>query len=170
MEDSGIDSDSRKGLHDDAESNSSDSVIDGADGRGDSYVALQTTDPDAEGAETNKRPRKNRSQLHKRLEKHLESAKRIRSTRGTEESKLETKGVPIVSEERVEKPLVHWENESEDEFIPPPLSRAAARELTQQLIREGYDLQFREEEDELDLLPPTTTRKGACCGHVCVIS
>lgn len=58
---------------------------------------------------------------------------------------------------------------SEDEFIPPPLSRAAARELTQQLIREGYDLQLREEEDELDLLPPTTTRRGACCGQICVI-
>lgn len=40
MEDSGIDSDSRKGLQDDAESTSSESVVEGADGRGNSYVSF----------------------------------------------------------------------------------------------------------------------------------
>lgn len=52
----------------------------------------------------------------------------------------------------------------EDEFAVPSLSKEAQREITEQLIKDGYDLDLEPDDDDLDLIPPRPLHERcACC-------
>lgn len=53
----------------------------------------------------------------------------------------------------------------EDEFaVGAPLSREAQREITQQLIKDGYNLDLEPDDEDLDLIPPRPLQERcACC-------
>ncbi|CAM1299300.1 FAM219A (predicted) [Pycnogonum litorale] len=118
-------------------------------------------------------------QLHRKLEKQVEDAKKIRnknSAKCDNSSKKSllphnrlTKYNPVCADEKV---LVTWDTDSEDDFdIRPPLSKEAAREIRQQLIKDGFNLDLSpdDDEDDLDFIPPP--KPETLCGkRCCVIS
>ena len=58
------------------------------------------------------------------------------------------------------------EDDSDDEFAMPRLSRQAQREITAQLIKDGYNLDLQPDDDDLDLIPPRpVSQRCACCPH-----
>ncbi|CAN8005611.1 unnamed protein product [Ixodes hexagonus] len=123
-------------------------------------------------------------QLQKRLERHIQQSKRIRQQNriacvDTQPKKallprsrlsVPTKGpgaIPLPTGDT--EPLVTWDEE-EFEFLPT--SKAAAREITQQLIKDGYDLDLTPDDDDLDLIPPKPLgQRCACCApaHICAL-
>ncbi|KAI8774603.1 protein FAM219A, partial [Biomphalaria glabrata] len=42
----------------------------------------------------------------------------------------------------------------EDEFDVPRLPKAAHKEITEQLIKDGYNLDLEPDDEDLDLIPP----------------
>lgn len=65
-----------------------------------------------------------------------------------------------------ELPLVLLSDDSEeDEFaVGAPMSREAQREITQQLIKDGYNLDLEPDDEDLDLIPPRPLHeRWACC-------
>ena len=55
-------------------------------------------------------------------------------------------------------------DESDDEFAMPRLSKQAQREITQQLIKDGYNLDLEPDDEDLDLIPPRpVSERCACC-------
>lgn len=118
-------------------------------------------------------------QLQKRLERHIQQSKRIRQQNriacvDTQPKKallprsrlsVPTKGPgPIPLPTGDTEPLVTWESDSEEEFEFLPTSKAAAREITQQLIKDGYDLDLTPDDDDLDLIPPKPLgQRCSCC-------
>ena len=53
---------------------------------------------------------------------------------------------------------------SEEEFTLTTLSKAAHREITQQLIKDGYNLDLEPDDEDLDLIPPRPlNERCACC-------
>lgn len=63
------------------------------------------------------------------------------------------------------QPLVLLESdESDDEFAMPQLSKQAQKEITQQLIKDGYNLDLEPDDEDLDLIPPRPmSERCACC-------
>lgn len=54
----------------------------------------------------------------------------------------------------------------EDEFETPKLSKEAHREITQQLIKDGYNLDLEPDDEDLDLIPPRPlSERCVCCNH-----
>ena len=61
---------------------------------------------------------------------------------------------------------------SDDEFAVPRLTREAHKEITQQLIKDGYNLDLDPDDEELDLIPPRpVSERLICCNRQvnCVI-
>ena len=54
---------------------------------------------------------------------------------------------------------------SEDEFEMPQLSAHAQREITQQLIKDGYNLDLDPDDEDLDLIPPRPVKEHCICCH-----
>lgn len=54
-------------------------------------------------------------------------------------------------------------DESEDEFAMPKLSKKAQREITQQLIKDGYNLDLEPDDEDLDLIPPRPLNERCIC-------
>ena len=54
---------------------------------------------------------------------------------------------------------------SEDEFEMPRLSAHAQREITQQLIKDGYNLDLDPDDEDLDLIPPRPVSERCICCH-----
>lgn len=126
-------------------------------------------------------------QLQKRLERHIQQSKRIRQQNriacvDTQPKKallprsrlsVPTKvpgAIPLPTGDT--EPLVTWESDSEEEFEFLPTSKAAAREITQQLIKDGYDLDMTPDDDDLDLIPPKPLgERCSCCApaHICTL-
>lgn len=52
---------------------------------------------------------------------------------------------------------------SEDEFALPRLSKQAQREITQQLIKDGYNLDMEPDDEDLDLIPPRPLNDRCVC-------
>ena len=55
---------------------------------------------------------------------------------------------------------------SEDEFAVGKLSRAAQKEITQQLIKDGYNLDLEPDDEDLDLIPPKPLNERCVCCQV----
>ncbi|KAL4227913.1 hypothetical protein ACF0H5_013352 [Mactra antiquata] len=52
----------------------------------------------------------------------------------------------------------------EDEFAVLHLSKEAQKEITEQLIKDGYDLDLEPDDDDLDLIPPRPLyERWSCC-------
>ncbi|XP_055893502.1 protein FAM219A-like [Biomphalaria glabrata] len=52
----------------------------------------------------------------------------------------------------------------EDEFDVPRLPKAAHKEITEQLIKDGYNLDLEPDDEDLDLIPPRPlNERCACC-------
>lgn len=54
-------------------------------------------------------------------------------------------------------------DESEDEFAHPKLSKKAQQEITQQLIKDGYNLDLEPDDEDLDLIPPRPLNERCTC-------
>ena len=52
---------------------------------------------------------------------------------------------------------------SEDEFAVPRLSKQAQKEITQQLIKDGYNLDLEPDDEDLDLIPPRPVHERRVC-------
>lgn len=52
---------------------------------------------------------------------------------------------------------------SEDEFAHPKLSKKAQQEITQQLIKDGYNLDLEPDDEDLDLIPPRPLNERCTC-------
>ena len=52
---------------------------------------------------------------------------------------------------------------SEDEFALPRLSSQARKEITQQLIKDGYNLDLEPDDEDLDLIPPRPVQERCVC-------
>ena len=60
---------------------------------------------------------------------------------------------------------------SEDEFTVPNLSREAHIEITQQLIKDGYNLDLVPDDEDLDLIPPRPLNERCmCCPSSTILS
>uniref|UniRef100_A0A023G7F8 Protein FAM219A n=1 Tax=Amblyomma triste TaxID=251400 RepID=A0A023G7F8_AMBTT len=118
-------------------------------------------------------------QLHRRLERHIQQSKKIRQqTRNAcidsqpKKMLLPRSRLPVPNKGQGStaqpsgdtEPLVTWKSDSEEDFEFQPTSKAAAREITQQLIRDGYDLDLTPDDDDLDLIPPKPlSQRCSCC-------
>lgn len=55
---------------------------------------------------------------------------------------------------------------SDDEFELPVISKAAQKEITQQLIKDGYNLDLEPDDEDLDLIPPRpVNERCTCCNY-----
>lgn len=184
MEDSGIDSDSKTngvGQEQDPPSvckqtpHEEDAEISGAN---ESTHALSPEDP-LKSTQDVAASKSRALLLQKRLERHIQQAKKIRQqnrhscvdaqpkkallphNRLSVPSKGQTAPAPTTPDM---EPLVTWDSGSEEEFEFQPTSKAAAREMAQQLIRDGYHLDLTPDDDDLDLIPPRPlNQRCSCC-------
>ena len=51
----------------------------------------------------------------------------------------------------------------EDEFDQPRLPRATQKEITEQLIKDGYNLDLEPDDEDLDLIPPRPLNERCSC-------
>ena len=52
----------------------------------------------------------------------------------------------------------------EDEFAVPKLSKEAQKEIAEQLLKDGYQIDVDLDDDDLDLIPPRPlNQRCACC-------
>lgn len=63
-----------------------------------------------------------------------------------------------------QQPLVMIEtDDSDDEFCASALSSSAHRAITEQLIKDGYNLDLEPDDEDLDLIPPRPLKERYCC-------
>lgn len=119
------------------------------------------------------------SLLQKRLEKQILKTRKMREQEQTLEgipkkliprSRLKVpRGhqAPVVTKTD-SHPLVSWESDSEDDLEYHPISKSAAKEITEQLIKDGYNLDLTPDDEDLDLIPPKPlTHRCVCCSLSC---
>lgn len=59
------------------------------------------------------------------------------------------------------------DDSEEDEFDVPRLSKEAHREITEQLIKDGYNLDLDPDDEDLDLIPPRPLHERCgCCPSI----
>ena len=55
----------------------------------------------------------------------------------------------------------------EDEFATPKLSKEAQKEIAEQLLKDGYQIDLELEDEDLDLIPPRPlNQRCSCCPSV----
>lgn len=55
---------------------------------------------------------------------------------------------------------------SDDDFELPVISKAAQKEINQQLIKDGYNLDLEPDDEDLDLIPPRPVHERCtCCNY-----
>jgi hypothetical protein len=61
--------------------------------------------------------------------------------------------------------IIEMDESSEEEFQNPRLHRFPKRDITRQLMRDGYNLDLQPDDNDLDLIPPKSNRGrcGPCC-------
>lgn len=60
--------------------------------------------------------------------------------------------------------IIEMDESSEEEFNNPRLHRFPKRDITRQLMQDGYNLDLQPDDNDLDLIPPKTNRgRCACC-------
>lgn len=190
MEDSGIDSDSKTNSCNGGDRPRQDVPVpvmklDGGEEDMDEAEGAQEKPQEPPLEEPQKTPQeqaasKSRAlQLHRRLERHIQQSKKIRQqTRNAcidtqpKKTLLPRSRLPVPNKGQGStaqpsgdtEPLVTWKSDSEEDFEFQPTSKAAAREITQQLIKDGYDLDLTPDDDDLDLIPPKPlTQRCSCC-------
>ncbi|KAL8567112.1 hypothetical protein ACOMHN_033014 [Nucella lapillus] len=55
------------------------------------------------------------------------------------------------------------DDSEEDEFDMPRFPRAAQKEITEQLIKDGYNLDLEPDDEDLDLIPPRPLNERCTC-------
>lgn len=127
---------------------------------------------------------KKTSELQKKIERQRDKARKS-STSSTEHqpkknfvARSSRLTVPIHSTSRVtqkdkdlsassadQQPLVAIvsDESEEDEFDVPRLPKAAHKEITEQLIKDGYNLDLEPDDEDLDLIPPRPLNERCSC-------
>lgn len=61
--------------------------------------------------------------------------------------------------------IIQMDESSEEEFNNPRLHRFPKRDITRQLMQDGYNLDLQPDDNDLDLIPPKSNRNRctACC-------
>ncbi|XP_035227683.1 protein FAM219A-like isoform X2 [Stegodyphus dumicola] len=91
--------------------------------------------------------------LQKRLEKQIQQTKKIRQREQNMDG-LPKKLIPRSSDEEID---YH------------PISKSATKEITEQLIKDGYNLDLTPDDEDLDLIPPKPlTQRCVCCSLSCM--
>ncbi|ESO87609.1 hypothetical protein LOTGIDRAFT_166492 [Lottia gigantea] len=112
------------------------------------------------------------NELQKKIEKHREIARRAQKAIDQQPKKtfLTRNRVPIQAMNQDtpspdQQPLVAIMSDSEeDEFDVPRMSKAAHKEITEQLIKDGYNLDLEPDDEDLDLIPPRPLHERySCC-------
>ena len=55
------------------------------------------------------------------------------------------------------------DNSDDDDFESPMFSKAATKEIAQQLIKDGYNLDLEPDDEDLDLIPPRPLNERCIC-------
>ncbi|XP_015928146.1 protein FAM219A [Parasteatoda tepidariorum] len=119
------------------------------------------------------------SLLQKRLEKQILQAKKFRlreqSLEGLPKKLLPYNrlNVPKTQAPVVSKtdshPLVSWESDSEDDLDYHPITKSSVKEISEQLLKDGYNLDLTPDDEDLDLIPPPkpVSQRCICCSVNC---
>ncbi|GFY44427.1 uncharacterized protein TNIN_415841 [Trichonephila inaurata madagascariensis] len=122
---------------------------------------------------------KGTSVLQKRLEKQILQSRKLRQREQNSEGmqkkliprsrlKVPKSQIPLVKKTD-SHPLVSWESESDDEIDYHPISKSAAKEISEQLIKDGYNLDLTPDDEDLDLIPPKPlANRCICCSLNCM--
>ncbi|CAL1525935.1 unnamed protein product [Lymnaea stagnalis] len=89
-------------------------------------------------------------------------------------SRVTQKDINMASSSTDHQPLVAImsDESEEDEFDLPRLPKAAHKEITEQLIKDGYNLDLEPDDEDLDLIPPRPlNERCSCCNlpRTCLI-
>ncbi|XP_056022771.1 protein FAM219A-like isoform X2 [Ostrea edulis] len=153
MEDSGFDSDYK--------SNQTDSLNSPPNG---SANGLDTP-------KTHSNTYKKSYDLQKKIDKHKENAARRAITTQPKRSILsrnrqDTLWYGVVHPSVCLYLVGRIQTEPDDEFELPVISKAAQKEITQQLIKDGYNLDLEPDDEDLDLIPPRpVNERCTCCNY-----
>ncbi|XP_046583873.1 protein FAM219A-like [Haliotis rubra] len=116
---------------------------------------------------------KKAAELQKKIEKQRELAKKAQAQAAAIEH--QPKRSFLLPRSRVtvpemkplnpdQQPLVTIVTDSEDdEFDLPQTSRTAQKEITAQLIKDGYNLDLEPDDEDLDLIPPRPLNERCTC-------
>nr|XP_022331513.1 protein FAM219A-like [Crassostrea virginica] len=111
--------------------------------------------------------------LQKKIDKHKENAARRAITSQPKKSILSRNRLSVPQKNDIKpmnedhQPLVAiMTDESDDDFELPVISKAAQKEITQQLIKDGYNLDLEPDDEDLDLIPPRpVNERCTCCNY-----
>ncbi|KAL5004409.1 hypothetical protein ScPMuIL_017865 [Solemya velum] len=158
MEDSGIDSDQKFSVNCVREQEN------------DSSLLTQNNEP-----KDSKKSAK-ATELQKKLEKHREIARRAQAAVDQQprrsallsRNRLSVPAKESIPHSQDQQPLVAImsDDSEEDEFNQPMLSKAAYKEITQQLIKDGYNLDLEPDDEDLDLIPPRPLNQRCVCCNI----
>ena len=56
-----------------------------------------------------------------------------------------------------------WFASEEEEFVMPRRSKRTQREINQQLVKDGYNLDLEPDDEDLDLIPPRPIDERCIC-------
>ncbi|XP_005089729.1 protein FAM219A [Aplysia californica] len=128
---------------------------------------------------------KKTSELQKKIERQRDMARRSNSvpidqqpkktsfvsrsrlTVPSSNSRVTQKDIDMDGSSADQQPLVAImsDDSEEDEFDIPRLPKAAQKEITEQLIKDGYNLDLEPDDEDLDLIPPRPlNERCTCCG------
>ncbi|KAG8176285.1 hypothetical protein JTE90_022457 [Oedothorax gibbosus] len=187
MEDSGIDSDSKPGFlrlnrpyvaipdHDEEQ----DEEINSSETTNSFDTPLEETEEVCYKGPFKTQKFKTASILQKRMEKQMLQTRKMRQKEQNFEAvpkkliprsrlKVPKSQVPLVTKTD-SHPLVSWESESDDDIDYHPISKSTSKEISEQLIKDGYNLDLTPDDEDLDLIPPKPlTNKCICCSLNCM--
>lgn len=111
--------------------------------------------------------------LQMKIDKHKENAARRAITAQPKKSILSRNRLSVPKKNDIipmnedNQPLVAiMTDESDDDFELPVISKAAQKEINQQLIKDGYNLDLEPDDEDLDLIPPRPVHERCtCCNY-----
>ncbi|XP_033750681.1 protein FAM219A-like [Pecten maximus] len=162
MEDSGFDSDQKSMLNGSSEPQST-------------KPSSSKSSSSYSDARTQSHAHRKSSQLQKKLERHRENARKAKvinqqPSKNTFMMPRSRLMIPPKSDSQPrpldQQPLVAIMTDDEsddDDFESPMLSRGANKDITQQLIKDGYNLDLEPDDEDLDLIPPRPMNERCVC-------
>jgi len=94
---------------------------------------------------------------------------RARLTVPSQNSRVTQRDIDGSSDDQELLVAIMTDGESEDEFDVPRFPKAAQKEITEQLIKDGYNLDLEPDDEDLDLIPPRPLNERCCCWVTCGI-